>query len=115
MTQPKRISLASGTLGEKKVLYATPASFTSEVYSIKISHLDKLGAPADVTIYKKDQKTGLEVVMNGKEITYSPGFFSEDDTLIVMNAGDEISGEASVGNLMQYLIEGREYPPSNTQ
>jgi hypothetical protein len=115
MIEPKRISLASGTLGAKKVLYATPPSFTSEVYSIKISHLDKLGAAADVTIYKKDQKTGVEVVVNGKDITYSPGFFSEDDTLIVMNAGDTISGEASADNLMQYLIEGREYQPSNTQ
>jgi len=112
--EPKRISLASGTLGEKKALYTTPASYTSEIYSIKISHLDKLGASVDVTLYKQDQKTGVEVVLNGKEITYSPGFFSEDDTLIIMNAGDVIKGEASADNVMQYVIEGREYQPSNT-
>jgi len=112
----KRLNLASGTLSaEKTALFTCPDSFTAEVYNIKMSHLDKLGVPADVTLYKKDRKTGVEVVLSGKDITYTPGYFSEDDTLIVMNAGDVISGEASVESIIQYVIEGRQYLPDNTQ
>jgi hypothetical protein len=103
-------TLSAGVLTGTTAAAIFTARVNTKITSITITNTHAVTA-ANVSVIKKTREsdaTYTDSYTQGKDIAYAAGDWSIEDTVLHMGAGDQIAIQASVANIISFLIEGEE-------
>lgn len=99
-------SLGTGQLaGAKATIYTCPALTTAIVRLL--TYVNTGAAARTVNLFVKES-AGVSRRIIPEDMSLDPGFLMEEDSVITLSAGDELEGDASVANEVDYAIFGVE-------
>jgi len=99
-------SLADGQLAAAKAtLYTVPAATTTIIKTISYVNTDS--SARTVNLYKKPSGSSSRRIIP-KDMTLGIGYMMVYDNEITLEVGDEIEGDASVVNVVDFTINGVE-------
>ena len=99
-------SLAGGQLtNSKATLYTVPASTTTIIKTITYVNIDSSARTVNLYIKPSGSNSRRIIPMN---MTLGIGYMMAEDEELTLGTADEIEGDASVDNVIDYTINGVE-------